>query len=932
MTLFFASVVWLLLLFGVARLAETNARARAWSEHPVVYGLSLGVYATSWTYFGAVGAARTSGLDFLAVSLGPTLTGLLIPVVSLPLLEVLRRHQLASLADLLAFRYRSTAVGAVATLTLVLALVAYVAVQIRGVASTATALRPELPPRFTGALFCLAMLLFAALFGARHAARRERHPGMVLAIATETVFKLVALLAVGAAALLTTRDADVSWPTLRETPAFPSVVILSAMAALLLPRQFHMTFTEAPEGEAGRRGLRASAWLFPLVLLLLNLPIPLILAVGTALDPAGNADLYVLTVARQVPGLPVLAWLGGVSASSAMVIVSSLALSNMVATHWVTPLRAPGGDLYRRLVLERRLVIAALLGLAFLLFMVLEATAPAASSRGGALAQLGLVSFAGVAQTLPGLVGVFVLKRLSRAGVVAGLLVGTVAWLVLLVLPLFGATVVPLASTDGLGVALWTSLALNVAAAALGSVLRPPTRDEDRAADACRHEVVDDESGLPRDQAALVERLTPVLGAATAALEVARARAALGISQGDDSPASLLKLRRRLEAELTRLLGPMVAWAALHVSPREEFTRGVPLAERIRSLEEAVAAAREGEANSAAETLRAWLETVFRALPVGVAVLGPDADVVWWNERMATLLEIPEVEARGRLIASLPGPVAAALSSPGEHTLTLPTGPRTLRVAVAATGEALEGARVVVVEDLTATRRLESQVRHQDRLATIGRFAAGVAHEVGNPLAAILMLAQGMKHDGDGEAERVEGLLDAGRRIDGIVRGLVAFARTGASASTRHEAVAPDAIAHQAVSLVQLSKKRTVGLELSAEDAVVDARAAELVQVLVNLLANAIDATPAGQRVTLRTRTLDDAVLFEVEDEGAGMSPEVAAHAFEPFFTTKDVGQGTGLGLSVAWSIVEAHGGQLSVKSAPGAGTTMTVRLPRARP
>ncbi|MBM4781752.1 MAG: PAS domain-containing protein [Archangiaceae bacterium] len=926
MTLLLAIVCWLLLLFGVAQLGQTSGRFRQLSKHPLVYSLSLGVYATSWTYFGAVGFARTSGLDFLAVSLGPTLAALLVPVVSLPLLEVLRRHRLATLADLLAFRYRSKAVGAVVTFTLMLAIIPYLAVQVRGVGSTASVLLDGLDPVLSGAAFCVAMVLFASLFGASHATSRERHPGLVLAVAMETLFKLVALLVVGVTAV-TTAKAPLVVPPLPQTQGFVSVTLLSVVAAFLLPRQFHMAFAEAPEGEPGRRALLTSTWAFPLVLLLLNLPIPLILAAGTQLSPEGNADLYVLTVAAQVPLLPTLAWLGGVSASSAMVIVGTLALSNMVATHWVTPLRSAPKDLYRQLVLERRFVIAASLGLAFVLFVVLERVSPAAVSRGGALAQVGLVAFAGVAQTLPATLGVFFFPKLSRAGVIAGLVVGTAAWLLSLALPLVGVSLVHLPEVDGLGVAVWCSLGLNVAAAALGSWSSPVSREESLAAEACRREVVDDDASLPVDQGGFVERLAPVLGQASAALEVAKARSALALRETDTSVTAMKRLKRQLEADLSALVGPMVSWAALNVTPREEFARGVPLAERIRSLEEAVAHARQGQTQTAAETLRAWLEAVFRALPVGVCVLGPDDDVVWWNERLATLTGVASAQVRGRLRTTLEADLAQALAASGEHRV----GALTVRVTRTSAADGLEGASIVVVEDLSQTRQLEAQVRHQDRLATIGRFAAGVAHEVGNPLAAVMMLTQGIERDHDASPERLSQLYDAARRIDEIVRGLVSFARAGSiQTTTARQPVSLDAIATQAASLVQLSKNRAVTLELSSADATTDANTQELVQVVVNLLTNAVDATPNDERVRVHTSFDQHHVTLDVIDEGAGMAPEVAAHVFEPFFTTKDVGQGTGLGLSVAWTIVQAHGGTLTVKSAPGAGTTMTLQLPRS--
>ncbi|MFZ5440822.1 MAG: histidine kinase, partial [Myxococcota bacterium] len=365
---------WLSLLFVLARLGDSRPAWRRFSEHPLVYVMSLGVYATSWTFFGAVGFARTHGVSFIAVSLGPTLACLLIPAVFLPLLQLVRRHQLATVADLFAFRYRSQALGVAVTIAMLLGVLPYLAVQVRAVAATAVTLAPGLDGRVVGFAFCAVMLVFATLFGARHATTRERHPGLVMAIAFESLFKTLALLAAGLVAWSLDVEPSPERVDAFLAPArdggFGSVLLLSIAATFLLPRQFHMAFAEAPEGERGVRALTAATWGFPLLLLVLNLPIPLVLWAGEALAPQGNGDLYVLLVAAKVPWLAPLVWLGGVSASSAMVIVASLALSSMSLTHLVLPWRGgPRGDVYTSLVLRRRVVMALLLFATYLVFL-----------------------------------------------------------------------------------------------------------------------------------------------------------------------------------------------------------------------------------------------------------------------------------------------------------------------------------------------------------------------------------------------------------------------------------------------------------------------------------------------------------------------------------------------------------------------------------
>ncbi len=918
MSLLLFTLGWLSLLFALARLAESRPSWTRFSQHPAVYAMSLGVYATSWTFFGAVGFARTQGISFIAVSLGPTLACLLIPSVFLPILRLVRRHQLATVADLFAFRYRSQALGVAVTLAMLVGVLPYLAVQVRAVASTAVALVPGLDPHFIGFAFCGVMLVFATLFGARHATTRERHPGLVMAIAFESAFKTLALLAVGVVAwtlnISPSPGRVEAFLEPARTGGFGSVLLISIAATFLLPRQFHMAFTEAPEGEQGERALKTATWGFPLLLLVMNLPIPFVLWAGEALAPQANGDLYVLLVAERVPWLAPLVWLGGVSASSAMVIVASIALSSMSLTHLVLPWRrANGGDVYGTLVRQRRVVVGLLLLATFVVFLALEHGA--GSSRGGALAQVGLVSFSAVLQLVPGVVGVLFLPRLSSSGVLAGLISGLVVWGVLLALPvigLSGLTLPPwLAGNDVLGVSALVSLTVNVLVATVVTTLLPASPLELRAAQVCRDEVESLAPGrLPASLEGWVDRVARVVGRAAARVEVERVASELKLSRDETGVAALQRVGERLEANLTGLLGPVLSHAALAVSGDDEPTE-VPLAVRLRLLEEE---ARRG-GSAAAEALRAWLSKVFAALPVGVCVVSPQGEPLWWNDGWTRLLGAPTAEG------------VRQLGSDGEHVV----GGKALHLTSAEVSDEgpLPGGRVVVVEDLTERRALERTVAHQDRLASIGRLGAGVAHEIGNPLAGLLMVAQNLARESEPVdlQERLQSIVEQGRRIDDIVKALVTFSRREQQGVRQPKLVMLDGVVRDAVALVSMTKHRKVEVALE-EGLLVSGVTGELIQVLVNLLSNAADASPVESVINVTGR-FDGEVVLEISDAGVGMSAEVQAKLFEPFFTTKDPGQGTGLGMSIVYSLVTAHGGRISVDSAPGQGTRVTLRFPK---
>ncbi|OQX42247.1 MAG: histidine kinase, partial [Candidatus Sedimenticola endophacoides] len=369
--LFGASLLYLMILFFVAYVTDSGLLPGNWVSKPVVYVLSLGVYATSWSYYGSVGFAERQGYQFLTVYLGVTIAFLLTPVLLRPLLRLCRDYQLTSLADLFAFRYRSQLAGALVTLFMLLGSLPYIALQIRAVTTSIQVLTNEDAPQILALGFCAMLTLFSILFGARHISPREKHHGLVAAIAFESLVKVVALLAVGLFAVFgifsgpselgnwlaehpeATRSL---YQPVREGP-WGTLIFLSFCAAFLLPRQFHMIFTE----NNSFKSLDTASWAFPLFLLLLNLAIPPILWAGSQLQLDIDADYYVLgiTLLQGPEWLPALAFIGGFSAASAMVIVSTLALSHMCLNHLLIPASYPDPkvDIYRWLLWGRRLLI-----------------------------------------------------------------------------------------------------------------------------------------------------------------------------------------------------------------------------------------------------------------------------------------------------------------------------------------------------------------------------------------------------------------------------------------------------------------------------------------------------------------------------------------------------------------------------------------------
>ena len=958
--LFAAGVAYLALLFLIAYATESGLVPARWVRHPWVYVLSLGVYATSWSFYGSVGFAARQGYLFLTIYLGVTAAFLLAPLLLRPLQRLVHDYQLISLADLFAFRYRSQLAGALVTLFMLLGALPYIALQIRAVTESLRVLTDEAAPQILALVFCATLTLFAILFGARHISPREKHQGLVVAIAFESLVKLVALLAVGGFALFGVMDGpgglgrwlnahpealERLYAPVREGP-WGTLMLLSFAAAFLLPRQFHMIFTEGMDD----RHLQTAAWGLPLYLLLLNLAIPPVLWAGQALGLTLDPDYFVLgvTLGHAPDGLALLAFIGGVSAASAMVIVSTLALSAMCLNHLLLPASYPDPalDLYRWLLWGRRMLIALIIFAGFGFYALLR-------HRQG-LVQLGLISFVAVAQFLPGIVGVLWWRRATRTGFLGGLAGGIGVWAVTLLWPLLATSGLARHAPDvaaweaALGWDHWTfatfwSLCLNGLLFVGLSLATRPDPGERQAALACCSDPWPPLAGTvsARSPREFQQDLGAVLGEATAGREVDLALRDLGLTPDETRPAQLRRLRERIERNLSGLIGPQLAHVIVSRRLRLEPGQEGALADSMRFLEERLERSRDRLRGLSADLdrLRRYHRRILQELPLGVCALDDEGRVLIWNGVLARLSGISPADAGGRALEDLAAPWGGLLGGflrSGQHhahhlRVELDARPRwfNLHQARVADPDAALGGQVILAEDITDLENLEAEIAHSDRLASIGRLAAGVAHEIGNPVTAIASLAQNLREETTEEAavRASEAILHQTRRITAIVRALTGFSRGGESRPRR---VPLQQVVAEALDLVRLTPrgKRLEILQHVPPGLTVTADRQALAQMLVNLLTNACDASPADGRVEIMAWEEAGQVQIEVLDQGPGIAPERQSLVFEPFYTTKPAGEGTGLGLAMVYRIVEAHGGDIRIDSEVGTGTRFLVRLP----
>ncbi|MCY3994914.1 MAG: sensor histidine kinase [Rhodobacter sp.] len=510
-------LAYVALLFVVAFAVERRAvRGEVrWLRSPLVYTLSLSIYCTAWTFYGAVGYAVRSGLEFVTIYLGPTLVMVGWWWVVRKLVRIGRSQHITSIADLVSSRYgKSNSLAALVTLLAVVGTTPYIALQLQSVAQSFSVFSGSETAvdraggagafNVTALFVAMGLAVFTVLFGTRRLDANERHHGVVTAVALEAVVKLVALLAVGvfvvwglsggpADVMARVQASDIGIWNLHGG-RWMTLVFLSAAAFICLPRMFQVMVVE----NTTERHVAFASWAFPLYLLLMSLFVIPIAVMGQVILPGGNPDLYVLTVPLELGhgNLAMLAFLGGFSSATSMVIVAAIALSTMVSNHVVMPvwlsLRAGratmSGDVRYVVLLSRRLTIGGILLLGFLYLHF--------SGGGEALAAIGLISFTGVAQIVPPLLGGIFWRGATRVGAAVGLSLGFAVWSYTMFIPSFGDSFVMTATVlkdgpfgiswlkphalfgiDGLDPlvhAVFWSISLNAIVFLLGSILSAP--------------------------------------------------------------------------------------------------------------------------------------------------------------------------------------------------------------------------------------------------------------------------------------------------------------------------------------------------------------------------------------------------------------------------------------------------------------------------
>ncbi len=861
------SVAYVALLFSVAFFAERAAlRGRErWLRAPLVYTLSLSIYCTAWTFYGAVGSAARNGFEYLTIYLGPSLVMLGWWWILRKLVRIGRNQRITSIADLISSRYgKSNLLGIGVTILAVVGTTPYIALQLQSVTLSVevfatTQEGAEGAPGLTAFWVAAGLAVFTVIFGTRNLDANERHHGVVMAIAVEAVVKLAALLALGIfvvwglsdgiSATLARIDASAlgSWSV--DNGRWAGIMLLSAAAFLCLPRMFQVLVVENDNDAQ----LRMAAWAFPLYLMGMSLFVVPIAVTGLDLLPPGsNPDLFVLTLplSQGKEGLAMLSFLGGFSSATSMVIVAAIALSTMVSNHIVMPVwlrlrvgsASVSGDVRHVVLVSRRISIAGVLLLGYLYY--------ALSGGRTELAAIGLVSFTGVAQVLPALLGGIFWRGATRIGALAGLTAGFVTWGYTLYLPSFGpGTVLPdawfvtgpfniaalrpealfgIGFDDKLLHAMFWSLLLNALAFVAGSLL---------------------------SEASPLERL--------------QGAQFVSAQQAGAGPRSWLQSTAESEDLMVmtqRILGAQEAQALFLREARSQGVEGdlpAPTPEFLQRLE------RELGGSVGAATAHAMVGQIVGGAMVSVEDLMAVAD------ETAQMMEYSaRLEAQSQELTRTAGELRRA-----NEKLT----------------------RLSVQKDAFL-----SQISHELRtpmssiraFSEILRDAQGLTRSEQNRYASIM-------HD---EALRLTRLLDDLLDLSVLENGQVSLNLTEGRLEDVLDRAVSAALADEAGSGIRVIRRRV------NEQVYLSTDVERLAQVFINLIANArkyCDADEPVLRIVV-TEARND-LLVDFIDNGSGVAPEAQDVIFEKFARVSDQkAGGAGLGLAISRQIVARLGGEIS--------------------
>lgn len=887
------SIYYLAFLFFVAYQAEQRTKAdKSVVSNANIYSLSLAVYCTAWTFYGSVGRATTDGIDFLAVYIGPTLVMFLAFPILLKIIRICKTQRLTSIADFISSRYgKNRSLGVLVTIICLLSGIPYIALQLKAISNSFGILTNSLrnPNVLTDHTFYIVILLivFTILFGTRNVEATERHEGMVAAIATESIIKLIAFFAIGIfvtywlfdgfqdifskANVLESINKNFKIEPINGMSMWFWHTFLAMMAFIFLPRQFQLAVVE----NVDEKYLNRAMWLFPLYMLLINIFVLPITLAGEIIfsGKTYNSDMFVLSIPLHFSNelLAIITYIGGFSAATGMIIVETIAISVMVSNNLLMPIflgisqsksiinRNPSAFVQN----IRRLSIAIIIFLGYFYFKFI--------TEKYSLVSIGMTAFVVVAQFAPSALGGIFWKRGTQKGAMAGLLGGTIIWFFTLIIPslvssgvldesimlkglwgnellkpyeLFGMT-----GMDNISHATFWSLFFNTTLYFLGSLCTKQTSIEHNQAvlfvDVFQYSKAIENSVVWRGKA-LVSDIKSLL------------ESFLGINRTE------------------RIIRMFAARNNVNIQTRYADPRFVNYSEKLLAGIVGTASARM-MVSSVAKEEEISLDEVVEILKKS-------------QELMAVNKELEQKSQELKLLT-----------------------------------EQLQTAN----EQLLLTDKLKDD------------FLSTVTHEIRTPLTSIKALSEILFDNEDIEhTERqhfLHTIIKESDRLTRLINQVLDLEKfESGKVRIMTETIVIEEIIEDAIETIeQLAKEKGIKIEKRIEKKLPTFQGDRdrIMQVMVNLLSNALKFTEIDKgKIEVSALKKDNNLYVSVMDDGAGIAKEYQELIFDKFYQAHDQTikkpKGSGLGLAISKRIIELHQGKIWVESEVGKGSEFSFMIP----
>lgn len=948
-TIFIFIIVYILTLFLISIIAENNDKLKN-KQIPsfIIYALSLGVYCTAWTFYGSVEMASSKGLLYLPIYLGPTACTFMWWFILKKLVRIKNKFRITSIVDFISSRYgKSIQIGVLGAILVFLGTIPYIALQIKAIIKTLYVISnpsghyTDLHMTYNHFFLMIIISACTIYFGLRKLDSSERSYGISIFLALECLIKLFAFLAVGFFVCYYLFDGfgdiiskvpeefskNITFMGHSEKSSpltFVVYFILGANAILFLPRQFHVAVIE----NADEKDIKKASWLFPLYLVLINLFVIPISFAGIILgNNLNNADLFMILIplAKNNFLVAVVTFLGGFSAAMGMIMISALTTSIILSNHIILPLINTNESL--KFLRSHLLKIRQFLALAVIIFSYFYAIELGENT---ALISMGLISFVAALQFAPLIIGGLYWKKANTKAAFSALLIGIIVWLYTLFLPafadgdlinnsfikdgLFGCgflkpyALFGISGLDKISHATIWSMFFNISTYIIVSVFSTSDVKEERIAD---------------DFINIDKNLQKI------------------VNNENDERNIFLPKKIKLIKDIFKvyLTEEEVNEAINNILEKLQIQNSTHI-----SIGQLLLLQNESESCLAGFIGAAISHTSFSKIPI------------FENDEKNELAKYFEVALVNLNIS--PIQLMDKLNIYKEREVFLNNQTKSLEKLVETRTTDLISKNNELNSALKKLKEMQNQLIAQEKLASLGSLAAGIAHEIKNPLnfiingAKIVQLANvslfksiyedGSKDDINPNLDRLKVasqlIIDHGTRADNIVKTMLEHARTQTNDMDFYDI---NEIIAENLNLAIHSMKTKYPMKLTPEIIKVEINKLKLNKASIgraffNIIDNALYALHERCEIEdvfvpkLKIETMDDNkfVYIIIEDNGFGIDELKIKDIFNPFVTTKPTGVGTGLGLSITYEIISQHNGVVEVESKPREYTKFTIKLP----